>query len=69
MRHLRMRRELSYLKAREETGGHLSEILGESPPIRELRRQIERIAALAEDSGVRIVTEMGSSARLPSRRE
>lgn len=44
--HLRMRRELSYLKARDERGGHLAEIVGESPPIRALRQQIERIANL-----------------------
>lgn len=44
--HQRMRRELSYLKARDETGGRLAEILGESPPIRTLRQQIERIAGL-----------------------
>ena len=42
----RMRRELSYLKAREETGGHTAEIVGESPAIRLLRQQIDRIAAL-----------------------
>jgi two-component system, NtrC family, response regulator AtoC len=43
---LRMRRELSYLKARGEAGGRVSEIVGESPPIRALRQQIERIASL-----------------------
>src|SRR5215470_17198689 len=44
--HTRMRRELSYLKARSEAGGHLSEIVGESPGIRALRKQIEHIATL-----------------------
>lgn len=49
--HLRMRRELSYLKARDGTGRHPSEIVGESPPIRELRKQIERIATLESPGG------------------
>ena len=49
--HQRMRRELTYLKAREETGGHTAEILGESPAIRLLRQQIERIAALESPEG------------------
>jgi len=44
--HQRMRRELNYLKAREETGGHTAAIVGESQPIRVLRQQIDRIAAL-----------------------
>ena len=44
--HQRMRQELSYLKARGETGGHLAEILGEAPCMRALRQQIARIAAL-----------------------
>lgn len=43
--HQRMRQEWSYLKARDETGGHLAEILGESPGMRTLRQQIARIAA------------------------
>ena len=49
--HLRMGRELSYLKARGEAGAHVSEIVGESPPIRALREQIERIAALESPGG------------------
>jgi DNA-binding NtrC family response regulator len=44
--HARMRRELSYLKARSEAGGHLSEIVGESPCIQALREQIKHIATL-----------------------
>lgn len=44
--HQRLRRELSYLKARDETGGHLAELLGEAPGMQNLRRQIARIAAL-----------------------
>ena len=47
----RMRRELSYLKAREETGGHTAEILGDSPDIRLLRQQIDRIATLETTEG------------------
>lgn len=49
--HLRLRRELSYLKARGQAGAHLSEILGESAPMRALREQIERIAALESPGG------------------
>src|SRR5512134_2574449 len=49
--HQRMRRELSYLKAREETGAHTAEIVGESPTIRLLRQQIDRIAALESKEG------------------
>lgn len=49
--HQRMRRELSYLKAREETGGHTAEIVGDSPAIRLLRQQIDRIAALESPEG------------------
>ncbi len=42
----RMRRELSYLKRRDATGGRVSEIIGESAPMRALKARIERIAAL-----------------------
>jgi len=49
--HQRIRRELSYLKAREETGSHTAEIVGESPAIRQLRQQIDRIAALESPEG------------------
>lgn len=49
--HQRMQRELNYLKAREATGGHLTEILGESPPIATLRQQIARIASLESAEG------------------
>jgi len=48
---LRVRRELSYLKRRDAAGGHVSEIVGESAPMRELRSQIERIAALEGPEG------------------
>jgi DNA-binding NtrC family response regulator len=44
--HQRMDRELSYLKAREATGSHVTEILGESPAMGMLRHQIDRIASL-----------------------
>ena len=49
--HLRMRRELTYLKARDAANGHAAEILGESPPIQALRAQIERIAPLESPEG------------------
>lgn len=49
--HLRLRRELSYLRERHQTPGHVSEILGESPAIRTLRSQIERIAGLEASDG------------------
>lgn len=69
--HQRMRRELSYLKAREETGGHTSEIVGESQPIRVLRQQIERIAALESTEGdaptVLIRGETGSGKEMVAR--
>src|SRR5262249_10394727 len=41
--HARMRRELSYLKARSEAGEHLSAIVEESPCIQTLRKQIAHI--------------------------
>lgn len=44
--HLRMHRELSYLKARSEADGHLAHILGESAPMCALRQQIARLATL-----------------------
>jgi len=51
LEHLRLRRELSYFKAREEQAGRLAEIIGESPPMQELKRQIARIAALEPPGG------------------
>lgn len=69
--HQRIRRELSYLKAREETGGHTAEILGESPAIRVLRQQIDRIAALESADGgaptVLIRGETGSGKEMVAR--
>jgi two-component system, NtrC family, response regulator AtoC len=69
--HQRMRRELSYLKAREETGGRTSEIVGDSQPIRVLRQQIERIAALESTEGdaptVLIRGETGSGKEMVAR--
>ena len=70
--HQRMRRELSYLKAREETGGHLAEIVGESPSIRTLRQQIERIAKLEAPDGtsaptVLILGETGAGKEMVAR--
>jgi two-component system, NtrC family, response regulator AtoC len=69
--HQRMRRELSYLKAREETGSHTAEIVGESPTILVLRQQIERIAALVSTEGdaptVLIRGETGSGKEMVAR--
>ncbi len=69
--HLRMRRELSYLKARDGTGGHLAEIKGESPLIRDLRQRIERIAALESTGGsaptVLILGETGAGKEMVAR--
>src|SRR5437773_6293332 len=49
--HLRLRRELSYLKARDgaATGG---EIVGESAPVRALRADVARIATLEAAEGI-----------------
>src|SRR5262249_19727411 len=44
--HLRLSRELSYLKSRGEADARVSEIVGESAPARALRARIQRIAAL-----------------------
>ena len=49
--HQRMRRELSYLKAREETDSHTAEIVGDCPAVRLLRQQIDRIAVLESPDG------------------
>ena len=69
--HQRMRRELSYLKAREESGGHTAEILGDSPDIRLLRQQIDRIATLETTEGaaptVLIRGETGSGKEMVAR--
>ena len=69
--HQRMRRELNYLKAREETGGHTAAIVGESQPIRVLRQQIDRIAALESKDGdaptVLICGETGSGKEMVAR--
>ncbi len=69
--HQRMRRELTYLKAREETGGHTAEIVGDSPAIHVLRQQIDRIAALESAAGgaptVLIRGETGSGKEMVAR--
>jgi two-component system response regulator AtoC len=69
--HQRMRRELSYLRARNETGGRLAEILGVSPPVQTLRQQIERIAGLESPEGgvptVLILGETGSGKQMVAR--
>ena len=49
--HLRLRRELSYLKSHGEAAGHVSGILGGSPSIRALREQVEQIAAVESPGG------------------
>lgn len=48
---LRMRRELSYLRSRRVAGAHVSEVLGESPPIRALHDQIVQAACLESPEG------------------
>jgi len=70
--HARMRRELSYLKARSEAGGHLSAIVGESPDIQALREQIAHIATLEAPGGgaaptVLILGETGVGKELVAR--
>lgn len=70
--HQRMRQELSYLKARDETGKHVSEIIGESRQIQALLAQIERIASLESPEGgeaptVLIVGETGTGKELVAR--
>ncbi len=67
----RMHRELSYLKAREETGNHTAESVGESPAIRLLRQQIDRTAVLESTGGgaptVLICGETGSGKEMVAR--
>jgi len=70
--HLRMRRELSYLKGRAEAVGYAWEIVGESPLIQALREQIQRIAALDSPGGggaptVLILGETGAGKELVAR--
>ena len=47
----RLQRELTYLRSREESGGRTAEIVGDSPAIRLLRQQIDRIAVLESPGG------------------
>src|SRR5262252_2051479 len=47
----RMRRELTYLRGRDADGARAGEILGESPVMRALRGQIERVASLDATEG------------------
>jgi DNA-binding NtrC family response regulator len=50
--HFRMRRELSYLKARDEQGAQGgAEFLGDSTAMREVKRQVQRIASLESPHG------------------
>jgi DNA-binding NtrC family response regulator len=49
--HLRMRRELSHLKARNAANGELAHIIGASAPMCTLRQQIARLARLEAVGG------------------
>jgi DNA-binding NtrC family response regulator len=69
--HLRMRRELSYLKARDAGGSPAAEMVGESACMRELKRQIQRIASLESAQGdaptVLILGETGTGKEVVAR--
>lgn len=69
--HQRLRRELSYLKARDEANGHLSALVGESAPMQELRAQIAHIAQLDAPGGsaptVLLLGETGVGKQLVAR--
>ena len=70
--HLRLTRELSYLRARGEERGHLSRIIGTSLPVQALRRQIQHIASLdGPDPGaaptVLLLGETGTGKELVAR--
>jgi two-component system, NtrC family, response regulator AtoC len=58
--HLRMNRELSYLKSREDVPGG-PEIVGESPAIKKLRAQVEQVAGLDSASGAPTVLILGET--------
>src|SRR5213593_315404 len=68
--HLRLRRELSYLKSRDGAGGG-SEIVGESAPVRQLRADVARIATLEAAEGtaptVLLLGETGTGKGLVAR--
>src|SRR5262249_49563683 len=49
--HLRMRRELTHLKARSAADGALAHLIGASAPMRTLRQQIDRLARLGAVGG------------------
>jgi len=58
----RLRRELSYLRRRDANGGGAGEILGQSPPIRALRAQIDRVASLdSAEAGAPTVLVLGET--------
>ena len=68
---LRVRRELSYLKAREP-GGACADLIGESAPMRALRAQIARVAALdgsdsAPPPSVLVLGETGAGKEMVAR--
>ena len=49
--HLRLRRELNYLKSKSDAGRRVSSILGESPAISALREQVRHIVTLESVEG------------------
>jgi DNA-binding NtrC family response regulator len=68
---LRVRRELSYLKAREP-GGACADLIGESAPMRALRAQIARVAGLEGSDGaappsVLVLGETGAGKEMVAR--
>jgi two-component system, NtrC family, response regulator AtoC len=68
----RVARELTYLRARGRAEGGLSHIVGESPAIREVRRQIEQIASLGRTDThggptVLVLGETGTGKELAAR--
>jgi len=68
--HLRLRRELSYLKSRDGAAAG-AEIVGESSPVRQLRADVARIAALEAPEGaapiVLLLGETGTGKGLVAR--
>ena len=59
--HLRLRRELSYLKARDERAGGASGIIGESPAVGELRAQVRQVGSLETAGGGPTVLLLGET--------
>ncbi len=69
--HLRLHQQLTYLRGREASEGGVGQIVGESPAIRALRGEIERIARLEGVGGggptVLILGETGAGKELVAR--